>query len=108
MDRLPAETDVLHRRKTPVLFIFDRPVSPSVIRDAHRIEAAAKQGFFQVLIPAGRGAQEVAPHRDVDGIVDVMEVVVRHAETVVAGAERPVPVLVFRADAGIQFHQFVT
>ena len=37
-----------------------------------------------------------------------MEVVVRQAEAVVAGAQRPVPVLILRADAGVQLHQFVT
>ena len=33
-----------------------------------------------------------------------MEIVVREAEAVVAGAQRPVPVFVLRADSGVQFH----
>ena len=41
-------------------------------------------------------------------VLRVVQVVIRHAETVVAGAQGPVPVLVFRTDVGVQLDQSIT
>ena len=108
LDGIPANANRLHEGKLPVLRVLDLPVTVTVVRHAHRVETAAQEGLFQILVAGGRRAQEVAADGDIHGIVHVMEVVVRKAEAVVTGAQSPVPVFVLRADPGVQFHELVT
>ena len=99
--------DILHEGQMAVFLVLDRPVSVAVIRHAHRVVAAAQQGFLDGGVGAVGAAEEVAAHGDLVRPIGVVEVVVGQAEAVVTGAQRPVPVFVLGARTAVQFHDLV-
>ena len=81
----------------PVSGVFHLPVPMSVVGNAHRIIAPSEKRFLYVFIPRRRTMQEIAPYGDTTGLIRIVQVVVGQSETVMPGAEGPVPVLVFSA-----------
>lgn len=80
----------------------------SVVGNAHRIIAPSEKRFLYVFIPRRRTMQEIAPYGDTTGLIRIVQVVVGQSETVMPGAQRPVPVLVFGALSAVEFHDPVT
>ena len=108
VDRFAVESDLLDRRQILVSGVFHLPVPMSVVGNAHRIIAPSEKRFLYVFIPRRRTMQEIAPYGDTTGLIRIVQVVVGQSETVMPGAQRPVPVLVFGALSAVEFHDPVT
>ncbi len=91
-----------------ILLILDTPVTITIIYKMHTIIASVQKCLLYIFISCGRRAEEIAPHSNILMSIRIMQIIISKAETIMSGAQSPVPILLFKRASAVKFHDFIT